>query len=402
MPEHPLPSMAVGAVISGLCLTPSVAAAGITVYQEGDKFVKIGGRIQLQYHYEDPDHADPLVSDDSSDDLFFRRFRVYVEGGLYKDWSGKFQWEMGKAKDDDELQVKDAFMQYTGVRNLKIRLGNNDFAFSREYLTSTKRLQLVERPFTGDHNYGVPDKNLGLHFIGHAAGKKITYGASAASASIDPDVKKLDFDTPVNRDDDFNEGWMAGGRVEFHPLGEIKYAQGDFDRDVKFAVGAGAYRWSNDDDNNTYTKDDGTLEGEAFEDGNLVKVDVDDVTGAEASASFRGYGLSIDGQYNSYEADSVVSNVTAGIFENGEADLESYSVKGGYMVIPSRLELAAGYQVLDADTYAEEWTRTSFGLNWFIKKHDIKLQLTHRVGENVDGVKDEDLDEAFLQAQYIF
>ena len=96
------------------------------------------------------------------------------------------------------------------------------------------------------------------------------------------------------------------------------------------------------------------------------------------------------------------SNVTAGIFENGEADLDSYSVKGGYMVIPSRLELAAGYQVLDADTYAEEWTRTSFGLNWFIKTHDIKLQLTRRMGENVDGVKDEDLDEAFLQAQYVF
>ena len=397
--------MLVAIVTAGANVTP--AAAGVTVYQDGDKFVKVGGRIQLQYYYEDPDHADPLASDESSDDLFFRRFRLYVEGGLYRDWSGKFQWEMGKAKDGDELQVKDAFMQYTGVPDLKIRLGNNDFAFSREYLTSTKRQQLVERPFTGDHNYGVPDKNLGLHFIGHAAGKKITYGAAVASASIDPDVKKLDFDTPVNRNDDFNEGWMAGGRVEFHPLGEIKYAQGDFDRDVKFAVGAGAYRWSNDDDNNTDTEDNGTLKKGAYKDeepstGIIERVDVDAVTGVEASASFRGYGLSIDGQYNSYEADSVVSNVTAGIFENGEADLESHSVKGGYMVIPSRLELAAGYQVLDADTYAEEWTRTSFGLNWFIKKHDIKLQLTHRVGENVDGVEDEGLDETFLQAQYVF
>jgi len=394
MSRNTLPLAVAAAIAASACALP--AAAGVTVYQDGDKFVKVGGRIQLQYYYNDPDPADPLASDDSTDDLFFRRFRVYVEGGLYKDWSGKFQWEMGKAKDGDELQVKDAFIQYTGVPNLKIRLGNNDFAFSREYLTSSKKTQLVERSFTGDHNYGVPDKNLGLHVIGHTAGKKITYGAGVASASIDPDSDKLDFDSPVNRNDDFNEGWIAGGRVEFHPLGVIKYEQGDFDRKVKFAVGAGAYSWSNDDDNNTYTDPAGAdLSGG-------VTPDVDEVTAFDASASFRGAGVSVDAQYNSYEAETVDSTVTSGIFENGEADLESYSVEGGYMLVPAKFELVAGYQVLDADTYAEEWTRTSFGLNWFIKKNDIKLQLTHRMGENVDGVKDEDLDETFLQMQYVF
>ena len=41
--------------------------------------------------------------------------------------------------------------------------------------------------------------------------------------------------------------------------------------------------------------------------------------------------------------------------------------------------------------------------NWFItKNHDIKTQLTYRIGKNLDGVKDNDVDEIFLQAQYVF
>jgi hypothetical protein len=41
-------------------------------------------------------------------------------------------------------------------------------------------------------------------------------------------------------------------------------------------------------------------------------------------------------------------------------------------------------------------------LNYFFAKHDIKLQTTYRMGENKDGVKDNDLDELFVQAQYVF
>jgi hypothetical protein len=72
------------------------------------------------------------------------------------------------------------------------------------------------------------------------------------------------------------------------------------------------------------------------------------------------------------------------------------------MVIPSKLELVAGYEWQDADNYAEEWTRTSVGANYFFKKHDIKLQATYRMGENLKGVDGADEDEVFVQAQYVF
>ena len=62
----------------------------------------------------------------------------------------------------------------------------------------------------------------------------------------------------------------------------------------------------------------------------------------------------------------------------------------------------AGYSSQDADNYANEWTRTSLGANYFIEKHDIKLQATYTMNEDVDGVPGEDEDEFFLQAQYVF
>lgn len=376
---------ACSAGLVSMALGMPASASGITVFKgDNGEYVKLGGRIQIQYHYEDPD------SGSSEDELFFRRFRPYIEGSLHPDWKGKFQLDFGKAKDGDEVAIKDAYMQYKGIENMKITFGNANFPFSREFLTSSKKQQLVERTFVGDHNYGTPDRNIGLHLTGHSETKKITWGASATSASIDPDNAKLDFDTPVNKNSDFNEGWMVGGRVDFHPLGQLKFSQGDFKGDTKATIGVAAFAWNNDDDNNTNTPGCGG------------KCDVDSVTGYEVSGALRSGGFSVDAQYNMFDAELIENGIVSGIYRNSQSDLENWSVEGGYMVIPNKLEIVAGYQSQDADGYATEWTRTSLGANYFIKKHDIKIQASWRMNEDMDGVAGDDADEFFLQTQYVF
>ena len=82
---------------AALAATTVPTFAGVTVYKDDSgKYVKIGGRIQLQYHQVDPDNGS------SSDELFFRRLRPYIEGSLHKYWLGKFQLDMGKAEDDND------------------------------------------------------------------------------------------------------------------------------------------------------------------------------------------------------------------------------------------------------------------------------------------------------------
>ncbi|GBE36019.1 hypothetical protein BMS3Bbin07_00156 [bacterium BMS3Bbin07] len=129
---------------------------------------------------------------------------------------------------------------------------------------------------------------------------------------------------------------------------------------------------------------------------------MDKVTGFELSGAFRSSGFSVDAEYNLFKADTVDANVTDGIYKNGSADLKNYSIEGGYMIVPDKLEIVAAYQAQDADNYADVWTRTSVGTNWFIQKHDIKMQLTYRMGKNLKGVSNDDENELFLQAQYVF
>jgi phosphate-selective porin OprO/OprP len=362
-----------------LVAIPLSTYAGIKYEDKAGRYVKLGGHIQLQYHLEDPDDAD------STDELIFRRLRPYIEGSVTKDWKGKFQWDMGKS----EVLIKDAYMQYQGFENIKIGLGNMYVPFSREVLTSSKEQQLVERTFVGDHNYGVPDRQAGLHLTGHNSSKTFAWGASLALAALDPDNEKMDFDTTIQIDkgDDWSEGPMVGGRVGFHPMGYVDLSQGDFERKFKACMELGGFTWSNDDDNLDPTR---------------TKNDVDGITGFAVSAALRGGGFSVDLEYTSFDSELVDTGITDGLYKNSETTLECYAIEGGYMIVPSKLEFVAGYQSQDADNYEDEWTRVSVGANYFVNKHNIKYQVTYRTGENVHGKKGDDLNELFVQAQYVF
>lgn len=356
---------------------PQTLDAGIT-YKQDDAYLKLGGRLQVQYHREDPDRGE------DTDELRFRRFRPYIEGSLHPDWKGKFQWDMGKS----DLAVKDAYFRYSGCPYADVTLGNHGFPFSQEFLTSSKYQQLVERTFVGDHNYGTPDRQTGVSLSGSCGDKLLTWAVAAAMGALDPDTSKLDFDSVVQFDkgDDWNEGPMAGARLAWHPLGLLKPSQGDFDRDGRLSFHLGAFTWANDDDNLDPAREN----------------DVDEVTGLEAGAALRGSGVSVDVQYNRFDSELAQPGITAGLYENGDTVLENLAVEGGYMLVPGRAELVGGYQVQDADGYRDEWTRTSVGLNYFVHAHDVKCQLTYRFGENLDGVKDNDAEELFLQFQYVF
>lgn len=373
------------AAVAATALT-TPAEAGITVYEDGGKFVEIGGQIQLQYHLFEPDAGS------SEDDVFFRRLRIEVEGGLIEDWEGKIQVDFGKS----DLALKDVYLRYTGFEALQVTLGNQKPPFSRSFNTSSKELQLVERPFVGDHNYGAPDFFTGVRLDGSAADGKLAWAGSFGSESIDPDASKLDFDTPVNESADFNQGWLTAARLDWHPLGPVKYTSGDFiDDDPKVTLGVAAFTWSNDGDNDTFTNAAGRSTSAG-------KADVDSADGFEVAAGFRGYGVSADAAYQVIDATAVDGRFTGGLFRSGDAELDAFALHGGYMVLPATLELVAGYESLDAETYRDAWTRTSVGANWFLNQHKLKTQLTWRMGESLDGVPGNDADEVFLQVQYAF
>ena len=379
-----LSGVLLAAIVLAAMTGTQATAGGVKYANEDGDYVKLGGRIQLQYHMTDPE------GDTSTDELLFRRFRPYIEGSVHEDWKGKFQFDLGKGK----VAVKDAYFKYSGFDAMAVTFGNANFCFSRELLTSSKTQQLVERTFVGDHNYGTPDRQAGVHVGGSLLEDMLTWNVGVAKAALDPSNKKLDFDTVVQQDagSDWLEGDLFGGRVEFFPLGKFKHSQGDFSGDLKAAIAIAGFSWENDGDH-VNTEEDDTISDS----------DVDSVTGFEVSGALRVAGLSVDAQFNSFDSDLVHGSAGSdGIYRDGTTTLESYAVEGGYMVVPARLELVAGYQSQDADGYETAWDRTSFGANVFVAKHDIKYQVTYRMGENKDGSDGKDVDELFVQAQYVF
>jgi len=360
--------------------TLTTQAGGVKYKNDEGHWIKVGGRMQLQYHAVDPKEGE------TTDELLFRRFRPYIAGSIHEDWEGKFQWDFGKS----EVGLKDAYWSYIGMDDVTISFGNVCFPFSREFLTSSKKSQTVERTFVGDHNYGTPDRQAGIHAVGKHLDKTITWGASFVGGAIDTDNKKLDFDSSfsLQKDDDWNEGPMVGGRVDYHPFGYQKFEQGDFKGDRKLTVGTAAFIWSNDND----TLEPGRSEG--------TKSDVDSVTALELSGAFRQSGFSVDAEFNWFDSELKEKEISNGLYKDGKTTLTQWALEGGYMV-RDKVELVAAYQSQDADNYAKSWNRVELGANWYVKKHDIKYQLTYRIGENKDGKEGHDVNEFFLQGQFV-
>ena len=375
-----------------------VADAGIKVYEDGDRWVELGGRLQLQYLYVTDD---PREGESGSEDtIFFRRLRPYIAGSVTTKWWGKFQWDMGKSLDGNEIQVKDAYMQYIGLKNHRFFIGNSKTVFSREFLTSSKRQQTVERWFVGQHNFGSPDRMLGFRVDGNTSDKKFEYKFNVGGENFDPDNKRMDFDTPANDSGDWTQGWVGAGRVTFYPLDPIKRDQGDFSRgSFNLALEAAAFHWTQNDNRTAYTDED--------ENGNEVcnnesKCDLESATGWELSGGVRGHGLSVDLEYNEIAGDMIADNVNTGMYVDGKTTIKKWQLEGGYMLANIPIEFVYKRDSMDTDGYDAKWYANDFGINYFFNKHKAKAQLVFRDESNVNGEDGDNRQQIVMQWQFVF
>lgn len=373
-----------------LALVPVTGAvAGITVYEKDATKLEVGARVQIQYlQAEDADG-------DTPDDLFFRRLRPYIAGTVTEDWFGKFELDFGESLDTDDSQLKDAFVEYRGWESVKLTIGNSKTPFSREFITSSGGQQLIERTVVGDHNFGAPDRQLGIKADGRHAAGRLAWSASVGQERHDPNADRMDFDSPANDESDWNEGRLYAARVELHPLGPTPYDQADFNTDSwKFVVGVGSFVWDNDGDRNTLTDPNTglTLDPEA--------VDLDEATGFELSGGVRGHGVSADIEFQKISGETVDSTFTGGLYEDGETDLDKMAVEGGYMFRNNHLELVAGWDSQDASNYETAMKRTYLGVNIYVNQHKAKFQGTWTMVDDFLGVGGDDRD--LLQVQFQF
>lgn len=145
---------------------------GTRIESEDGRFaIKIGGRIQADFSFADPDAGlEPLF--DFEDGSEFRRARLFVQGTLYDRFEFKAQYDFA----DDSAPVKDV---YVGLVDLPVvggvRVGHFKEPLGLEELTSSKYLAFLERAFA----IPAPSRNMGIMLHNAVADDRITWAAGA-------------------------------------------------------------------------------------------------------------------------------------------------------------------------------------------------------------------------------
>lgn len=85
-----------------------------------------------------------------------RRVRFAIKAQITKDWYGEVDMDMA----DGVFELKDAIIEYDGLKNVELKMGNFKEDFSMERTTTSRYLQFIERPMVAQAL--APSRHLGF------------------------------------------------------------------------------------------------------------------------------------------------------------------------------------------------------------------------------------------------
>ena len=389
------------------------AHAGVNVWQKDDSYIDVGMLIQTQARALDGGGAG---TDPNTDSIFFRRLRPFFYGAFNKNWQGIIQMEFGNGFEgqDQKTSIKYAYMEYLGFetnQQSSLKIGSFKPYFGREFQTLDPHLQTIEGTFTGIQWYGTPDFMMGLGFTRMTPDRKMSYGVTAGTMSINQRPDRIFFQSPQNQtNSNDNTGYLVSGRVDFYPFGEMPFnpkplTANAFDRSDfhntqawRMMMSVGGYGWWNNSDSNHGTT------GTCLAGNNNVcpngQTDVNQVYGIEVSGGLRGYGFSGDIEYQHIHSDLRNATFTGGLYSNGNTDLNKFTVNGGYMIYRDKVELAGSYALLTASNFPSNWHSYRAGLNWFVHEYAIRFSADVTFNVNAYGTDGAWENVGRLQAQF--
>jgi len=401
------------AVIAAVGVFAPPAHAGVNVWQKDDSYVDVGLLVQVQARAIEGNGAG---TDSKTDSIFFRRLRPFFYGAFNKNWQGIIQMDFGDGYEGQDLKtsIKWAYMEYLGLeenQQSSVKIGSFKPYFGREFLTLGPHLQTIERTFTGIQWYGTPDYMMGLGFTRLTPDRKMSYGVTAGTMSINQRADRIWFQSPQNEtNSNVNTGYLVSGRVDFYPFGEMPFnpkplTANAFDRSDfhntqawQVMMSVGGYGWWNN--NNSLHGTTGTcLAGN----NNVCpngQSDVNQVYGVEASSGLRGYGFSGDIEYQRIHSDLRNATFTGGLYSNGGTDLNKFTINGGYMIFRDKVELAGSYALMTASNFPSNWDSYRVGLNYFVHEYAIRFSTDVTFNVNAYGTDGATETVGRLQAQF--
>lgn len=321
---------------------------GVTIRTvDDDASLNIRARIQVR---ATAIHNPPGTSDDTSE-LLIRRARLVFQGNA-RGPSLTYYLQLSFSNLDNEadlrLPLRDAYMTWSGARDLNVRVGQMKVPFSRQRVVSSSALQMVDRSIVVselnlDRDVGVQifSKDLfGTGRLGYAVGLFGGEGRNRLGRSA---------------------GLLYTARVEAWPFGAFDdLAEGDVRRGERLRMAFGASVGHNQNTNRPRS----TI-GTPYPAG-----DVDYThAGIDLTVKWRGWSLAS-------EAMSRAADESDGLGPASRSGWGAF-VQAGYMV-SSRTELSGRYSRLNpragTDPALAEANELGAGVSHYLYAHDLKVQ----------------------------
>ena len=146
--------------------------------------------------------------------MAMRRTRFAVKAQLDENWYGELDtdWTSGTP------EIKDAYLGFTGVKGLEIKIGNFKENFSIQRNTTSRYLQFMERPMV---TYLAPSRHMGVNVKYSMPALWVSAGAFGPALE---DAETMTAFQDGNKDKGLDCGMSYTGKVVYRPLHKMKDA----------------------------------------------------------------------------------------------------------------------------------------------------------------------------------
>ena len=272
--------------------------------------------------------------------MSFRRTRFAVKTQINKDWYAEFDtdWSSGI------VELKDAILQYDGIKNLQIKMGNFKENFSIQRNSTSRYLLFMERAMV---TYLAPSRHMGVNFRYNTPALWASFGV------FGPEIKGAEEQTAMedgNKDYGLDAGLSYTGKLVWRPLhkmdnGSLHIGAAVSYREPKVSStdGYNAIRYS--------TRNSTSINRKKF-------LDTDAIQGLDHELLWT---VELAGHYESlrYEAAYISRQAFVDLEKNEKgADLRAASgwyVQAGYMLFGGKQKYDAG---------GAKYTRCTRGKDW--------------------------------------
>lgn len=335
---------------------------------EGDKAALIlSNRVQVRYTHAQPGDPNGPSSTESKGSFRIRRAKTKFEGWIYNKW---LTYDLQLNWADTSSSLEDAALNYDvtkGAKLLQIKGGQFKVPFRRQELTSSGRQQFVDLSILAEQY--ARSRDIGVQLWGQTPAGAIEWRAGIFNGA------------GRNKTTNDNDKLQFNGRITWNIMGDVGYSECDFETTDKPMMALAVAYEANNAQGST-TGDD--ADRESF--------------GSDFVFKYR--GLSVFSEYFRRVSEPEIA---------ADFDTEGYVAQVGYFVYRRTVELALRWASIDPSDQTtasgvplanDHLYERGVAVNWFMNKHNLKLQADYRQVEN--EATDQTLDEARLQMQFIF